>query len=126
MRFKGGQGCLIQKSIKHNLNMSSSSTCELVGVDDLLPKIILTPLFLADQGYGVKSNEVFQDNTSVILLEKNRKKSSREWIQALNVQYFMITYHVEKGNISISYCPMEKMLGDYHMKPLKGRKFHDQ
>ena len=48
------------------------------------------------------SNEVFQDNMSAILLEKNGKKNSREWTRALNVQYFIITDHVEKGDIIIS------------------------
>ena len=126
MRFRGGQGCPIQKSVKQRLNTSSSMTCELVGVDDLLPKIIWTLLFLADQGYMVSSNEVFQDNTSTILLEKNGKKSSGECTRALNVRYFMITDHKEKGDVSISYCPTEKMLGDYHTKPLQGKKFHEQ
>ena len=78
MKFKGGQESPIQKSVKQKLNMSSSMTCKLVGVDDRLLKVIWTPLFLKDQGYNVTSNEVFQDNASAILLEKNDRKSSGE------------------------------------------------
>ena len=39
-RFHGGKGCPIQKSRKQKLNTGSSTTCELVGADDALPKIL--------------------------------------------------------------------------------------
>ena len=58
MKFKAGKGSPIQKSSKQKLNTSSSTTCELVGVDDTLPKILWVPLFLRDQGYIVTSNEL--------------------------------------------------------------------
>src|SRR5210317_898084 len=49
MKFRGGEGTPIQKSIKQKLNTSSSTTCELVGVDDMLPNILWVPLFLGEQ-----------------------------------------------------------------------------
>ena len=35
MKFKGGKGSPLQKCSKQKLNTSSSTTCELVGVDDI-------------------------------------------------------------------------------------------
>ena len=38
-------------------------------------------------------------------------------------QIFFITDQVEKGNVSIEYCPTNDMIGDYFTKPLQGSKF---
>ncbi len=53
-----------------------STETEAVGVDDLMPAILWTRMFLEAQGYSVTENVIFQDNQSAILLEKNRKASS--------------------------------------------------
>ena len=42
---------------------------------------------------------------------------------ALNIRYFFVTDQVEKGNLSIEYCPTDEMLGDFMTKPLQGSKF---
>ena len=126
MRFQGGKGCPIQKSCKQKLNASSSTTTELIGVDDALPKVLWTPLFIEDQGYKVHDNLLNQDNTSAIQLEKNGKRSSGERTRAINIRYFLITDHVNKGDVRIQYCPTDKMLSDFYTKPLQGSKFHDQ
>ena len=76
MKFEDGKGCPIQKSSKQKLNTGISTTCELVGVDDCLPVILWTLLFIQDQGYTVKENWLWQDNMSTILLEKNGERSS--------------------------------------------------
>ena len=68
MKFKGGKGMPLQKSVKQKLMTSSSTTAELVGVNDLLRKVLWVPLFLKEQGYEVMNNIVYQDNTSAILL----------------------------------------------------------
>ena len=58
------------------------------------------------------------DNKSAILLEKNGKKSSSSRTRALNIRYFFVTDQVEKGNLTIEYCPTDEMLGDFMTKPL--------
>ena len=118
LRFQGGKGTIMQKSVKQKLNCSSSTTVELVEVDDLLPKVLWTPLFLEEQGYKVEKNIVFQDNTSAILLEKNGKWSLGERTRTLNICYFMIMDQVEKGHVVIEHCPTENMIGDFFTKPL--------
>ena len=110
-------------SRKQKLNTRSSTEAELVGVDDAMNLILWTKLFLEAQGYNVASNVLFQDNKSAILLEKNGKKSSSSRTHALNIRYFFVTDQVEKGNLTIEYCPTDEMLGDFMTKPLQGSKF---
>ena len=38
LKFKNGKGCPLQRSSKQKLNASSSTTSELIGVDDVLSK----------------------------------------------------------------------------------------
>ena len=111
-------------STKQKLNTSSSTTSELVGVDQVLPMVMWTPLFLEAQGYKVKNNIVYQDNKSMILLEKNGKRSSGKRTRVLNIRYFMITDQIEKGNLEIRYCPTNDMVGDFMSKGLQGVKFN--
>jgi hypothetical protein len=69
---------------------------------------------------------LYQDNKSAILLETNGKKSSWKRTQALNIRYFFLTDQVEKGNVTIVYCPTDDMVGDFHTsKPLQGEKFRN-
>ena len=123
MRFTGGKGGVEATSSKQKLNTSSSTTAELVAVDDALPMIMWTPLFLEQQGYKVHNNTVYQDNKSAILLEENGKKSSGRRTRALNVRYFMVTDQVDKGNLNIKYCPTDDMVADFMSKGLQGVKF---
>ena len=122
MKFYGGKGAVEAVCAKQKLNTASSTTAELVAVDDALPMILWTPLFLEEQGYEVYTT-LYQDNKSAILLEENGKKSSGRRTRALNVRYFMITDQVEKGTVEIKYCPTDDMIGDYMSKGLQGVKF---
>jgi hypothetical protein len=71
----------------------------------------------------VEKNIIYQDNKSAILLETNGKKSSSKRTRALNIRYFFITDHVEKGDVVIVYCPTDAMIGDFMTKALQGSKF---
>ena len=81
------------------------------------------PLFLEEQVYPMETNCVCQDNNSAILLEKNRKASSSKQMRAINIQYFMVTDLVKRGELDIVYCPTDEMIGDYFTKSLQGTKF---
>ena len=72
------------------MNANSSTIAELIGVNDVMPLILWTPLVLEAQGYDVKENKLYQDNKSSILLEKNGKKSSGKRTRALNIRYFIL------------------------------------
>jgi len=121
MTFGGGA---IQSLLrKQKLNTKSSTEAELVGADDAAVMILWTRFFLEAQGYGVDKNILFQDNKSAILLEVNGRKSAGKRSRVLNVRYFFLTDQVEKGTLSIEYCPTDDMLGDFMTKPLQGEKF---
>jgi hypothetical protein len=118
-----GEGAVQSISRKQKLNTKSSTKSELVEVHDVSVMILWTKLFLEEQGYDINSNILYQDNKSAILLETNGKKSSGKRTRALNIRYFFLTDQVEKGNVTIVYCPSDGMVGDFHTKPLQGEKF---
>lgn len=118
-----GKGAPYTMSRKQKLNTRSSTEAELVGADDLSTMILWTKLFMEAQGYEIKKNILYQDNKSAILLETNGKKSSSKRTRALNIRYFFLTDQVEKGNVTIEYCPTLEMIGDYMTKPLQGKLF---
>jgi hypothetical protein len=124
-----GRGFPIVSSTKQKLNTRSSTETEIVGADDFMPAICWTRYFMEAQGYQVKDNVLFQDNKSAILLEKNGKASSSKRTKHINIRYFFITDRVNKGDVSLVWCPTGDMIGDFMTKPLQGalfRKFRDQ
>jgi hypothetical protein len=91
-----GCGFTIVSSTKQKLNTRSSTETEIVGVDDFMLAICWTRYFMKAQGYGVKDNALFQDNTISILLENNGKASSSKRKKHINIRYFFITDRVSK------------------------------
>ncbi len=71
-----GTGAPVVTSTKQKLNTRSSTICEVVAVDDMIPQILWTWLFMQEQGIKVADNILYQDNKSAILLEKNGWASS--------------------------------------------------
>ena len=118
-----GRGFPISASTKQKLNARSSTEAELIGVDDLMPSVLWTRLFLEAQGYGVKENIVFQDNRSAILLEKNGKASSSKRTKHINIRYFFVTDMIKKGRVSVEWMPTADMVGDFWTKPSQGSLF---
>ncbi len=123
------RGFPIVSSTKQKLNTRSSTESEIVGADDFMPAICWTRYFMEAQGYQVQDNILFQDIKSAILLEKNGKASSSKRTKHVNIWYFFITNHVDKGDVSLVWCPTGDMIRDFMTKPLQGalfRKFRDQ
>jgi hypothetical protein len=118
-----GNGAIQSMSPKQRLNTKSSTEVELVGADDSSTLVLWTKLFLEAQGHTIKQNILYQDNKSAILLEENGKKSSSKRTRALNIRYFFLTDQIEKGNVSVEYCPTGEMIADFMSKPLQGKLF---
>jgi hypothetical protein len=62
-------------------------------------------------------------------LEKNGKALSSKRTKHVNIWYFFITDRVDRGNVSLVWCPTGDMIGYFMIKPLQGalfRKFRDQ
>ena len=104
-----GLGAAISGSNKQKLNTRSSTEAELVGVDDIIAKVLWTKLFMEDQGFEIDQNIVYQDNKSAML--------------ALNIRYFFVTDQIEKDLLTVEYCPTGEMVADYFTKPLQGAQF---
>ena len=63
-------------SMNQKVNTRSSTEAELVGVDDIISKVLWTKLFIEAQGHKVTMNVIYRDNTSAMKLEANGKASS--------------------------------------------------
>ena len=118
-----GDGAIQAASKKQQLNTRSSTESEVVGVDDMITQVLWTRLFLADQGYDVEKNVIYQDNKSSILLETNGRKSAGKRSRAMNVRYYFVADQVAKGNVEVAYCPTGDMIADFMTKPLQGSLF---
>ena len=93
-------------------------------MSDYVPQPIYAKLFLDDQGYGLKENIVYQDNQSLMKLEKSGRISCGQKSWHINIHFFWVTDCVKSGDITIEYCPTEIMLADSFTKPLQGFVFH--
>ena len=121
MRF--GEGAVISISRKQKLNAKSSANAKLVVADDVSTMTLWTTLFVEAQCCDIEKNIFCQDDKSRILLETNGRKRAGECSGALNIRHFFLTDQVEKGNLSIECCPADEMWGNFHSKPLQGKKF---
>ena len=83
-----GSGAIMRFSWK-KINSKHSTESKLIGVDDTLPQILWTRYFVESQGYKVKDNILFQDNKSIMLLEKNGETSSSKRTKHIKLRYFL-------------------------------------
>ena len=68
---------------------------------------------LEEQGYGVNTTVVYQDNQSTILLAKNGRKSSTKRTKHINVRYYFVHDRWMKNEIDIRFCPTDEMKADF-------------
>jgi len=79
---------------------------------------------LKEQGYESEAT-IYQGNTSAMLLEKNGKESSSKRTRHINIRYFFIKDCIDKGYLTVEYCPTDDMIGGYPSKPLQRMKFKE-
>jgi hypothetical protein len=118
-----GRGFPLDTSTKHKLNTRNSTESEVVSVDDMIPHILWTRLFMQAQGFEVRDNILFQDNKSAILLETNGRASSSKRTKHINIRYYYVADRVAKGELRVVWCPTDKMIADFLTKPLQGKAF---
>ena len=119
-----GRGLVIHNSMKQRINTKSSTESEIVGVSDYLSYSIWAGYFLRAQGYEVKRNIFFQDNTSAITLLKNGRNSCNGKLCHIHIRYFFSKDIIDRENMEIQYCSTNKMIADYYTKPLQGKQFY--
>jgi hypothetical protein len=123
-----GKGAAYDMTTRQKLNTRSSTEVELVSVDHVMALVIWTKYFLQAQGYTVDDNVVYQDNQIAMLLEKNERRSSGKRTRHINIRYFFVTDRITANEMTVEYCPMEEMVGDFFTKALQGglfRKFRN-
>ena len=123
MIFTLGKGGVNASSTKQKTNARSSTEAELQGLDDIITKVLWTRRFLEAQGFIVKLNIIFQDNTSTMKLAKNAKASSGKRTRHFDIKLFYITDLIDRDQVTVEYCPTDEMLADYMTKPVVGGKF---
>ena len=119
-----GHGTLHTKSSKQKLNTKSSTEAELVRVSDHLLYNIWMSNFMKEQGYDLKSNVLYQDNQSPIRMEVNGRNSCTGNSRYIDIRYFFVKDQIDKGYLTVKYCPTEQMLADFFTKPLQGALFN--
>jgi hypothetical protein len=119
-----GKGSIYSTANGQKLVARSSTESELIAFYDVMPQVLWTDHFLTAQGHIVKDNIVYQDNKSSILLEKNGRASSSKRTRHINIRYFFVKDHVDRGTIRIEHCPTKEMIADYFTKPLQGVLFY--
>ena len=118
-----GEGGVLSGSWKQKIQGRSSTENELIGVHDLLPKVLWSKFFIEAQGYQVEQNIVNQDNKSAILLETNGFASSSNRTKHIKARYYYIKDCVARGDVQIEHCPTERMWCDVITKPKQGLAF---
>jgi hypothetical protein len=117
-----GEGAVISKSLKQKMNGKSSTDNELIGADELIGPIMQTLYFMRAQGYHVEENILNQDNHSTMRLMFNGRASSKR-TRHLDVKIFHMKDIIDRGELSVKYCPTEEMWADVLTKPLQGKAF---
>jgi hypothetical protein len=74
------------------LNTTSSTKAELVGMSDVMGLVLWTWRFLEAQGYRVSDNVVYQDNQSAMLLENHGHMSSSKQSDQIKHQNLRVAY----------------------------------
>jgi hypothetical protein len=100
-----GKGSIYSTSNKQKLVTRSSTEAEVIGVHDVMPQLIWTTHFLDGQEMTIDESILYQDNTSSILLEKNRRSSSTKRTRHMNIRYFFIKDQVDSKRVRIEHCP---------------------
>jgi hypothetical protein len=118
-----GRGAVHAESTKQKLNSKSSTEGEIVGFSDYLTIPIWYRYFLQAQGYDDIEVVLHQDNMSAMKIEKNAQMSMGKKTKHMEIRYFYVKDRVTGNNMTIRYCPTEKMIADFFTKPLQGELF---
>ena len=118
-----GRGAVHSESSKQKLNSKSSTEGEIIGFSDYLTIPIWYRYFMQAQGYKDVKGFLHQDNKSAMKIEKNAQMSMSRKTKHMEIRYFYVKDRVTGNNMSIRYCPTEKMIADFFTKPLQGELF---
>ena len=81
-------GAIISQTLKQKVNSRSSTEAELIGVDDMVAKIVWTNNFAKMQGLRPQWTTLFQDTAATIVLESKGIASAGKRMKYLDIKYF--------------------------------------
>ena len=106
-----GKGSIVNVSRKHKLNTGSSTEAELVSISDVLGMMMRCKYFMEAQGYTIENNILYQENKSMIFLEKNGRTRAVKNSKHIKNRFFLITDKVAQGDIKIEHKGTNEMWG---------------
>ena len=56
-------------------------------------------------------------------MEHNERRLCTNISRHIDIRYFFVKSRIDKKEVRVKHCPMEKMLSDYFTKPLQGELF---
>ena len=95
------KGTLYCGSLKHKLNLKSTTEAELISISDGINQVLWNKYFFECQGYEVNSSTIHKDNKAIILLKQNGKRSSKKGTRYISTRFFFIIDKVQNGEIDI-------------------------
>ena len=73
----------------------------------------------------MEKNLLHQDNMTAMKLEKNGNGSSSKQTKHIQIRHIFVKDKIEPGEITLKYCPTERMWVDVLTKPMQGKQFHE-
>ena len=74
-------------------------------MSEYIPYNLWLMVLLKEQGYEINDDVVFQENKSVIFMDKNGRNSCTVKSRHVNVRCFSVKYRIDKGEVIIEYFP---------------------
>ena len=99
--------------------MNSSAEAEFVDASDATGQIMWIRYFLQGQGCGRNGSTLYQDNASAQVLAKNRRMSSSQKTQHINIQFFIIKDRIDSGELTVKHCHTGEMIADFLLHHFK-------
>ena len=118
-----GRGTMINTSKKLDVVTNSLTETEVVICGERFSKYIWFRYFRLAKSTNDNEDILFQDNKSAILLQKTHSYSIGRGSKHIYVRYFFVVHKVENKELKIIYCPTEKMIANYSIKPTQGALF---
>ena len=56
-------------------------------------------------------------------MEKNGRGSSSKRTKYIEIWYYYVADRIAKGDLTVVWCPTDKMIVDFMTKPLQGKEF---
>ena len=111
-------------AVSKKINTKSSTESEIVGMSEFLPYTMWASYFLKGQGYNLKRNIFYQDNTSAIKMLRNSKESCGSKSRHIHIRYFFTKDALKRENMEVEHCSTDNMVVGVYTKPLQGKQFY--